>query len=398
MGVIRRPELATRLMWNEQQERLAAQRVATDQFDFEVTGSDIRGLDRVAGVDLSFFPDARHAVAAVVVLSFPDMEVLFERCATLELEVPYVAGYLAFREVPALAAMLGSVQPGIAPQVVFVDGNGAHHPRRCGAATHLGVAMDLPTVGVAKDVLLVGRLGAKRAEEVIRRELDHLGAWAPFAEDGEEAVAALIKVGELPRKPLVVSPGHRVSLRTAVALVLAARAARGGGPVGVPEPIRQADLRSRRAVQTWLEGSPLPELVLASCGRESPPEDSRKRPRWRVKDSGGEAKRRQLQAMACLSQLRLCATEEPPAEKPRCRVAAREAPAAEAPVPDVRSGGQLKWRPKATPTAPPPAAAEPEPATGARSPEPRHDSAASRECCGLDAGKLPFVLRWLVLG
>lgn len=68
-------------------------------------------------------------------------------------------------------------------------------------------------------------------------------------QDGEEAVAALIKVGELPRKPLVVSPGHRVSLRTAVALVLAARAARGGGPVGVPEPIRQADLRSRRAVQ-----------------------------------------------------------------------------------------------------------------------------------------------------
>merc|ERR1719456_911020 len=92
--------------WAEEQERLAAQRVEVDQVDWAVHGRFVLGLRRVAGVDISSFPDGQHAVAAVVVLAFPSLEVIYERYVRFRLDVEYVPGFLGFREVPALAALL----------------------------------------------------------------------------------------------------------------------------------------------------------------------------------------------------------------------------------------------------------------------------------------------------
>jgi len=228
----------------------------------EPTRHEFPGLKRVAGVDLSFFPDSRYAVAAVVVVSYPEMEVLFEHCATLELSVPYIPGYLALREVPALAAILRGVADEIRPDVVFVDGNGAFHPRQAGAATHLGVVTGLPTVGVAKDVMRVSTFCKKRALEIGRR-FERPGDWAYFTDQDEltakglektAPLAALVRPG-LGQKSLVVSSGHRVSLATAVALV------RAMCPNNVVEPVRLADKISRKAVASWLTGTILPELA-----------------------------------------------------------------------------------------------------------------------------------------
>jgi deoxyinosine 3'endonuclease (endonuclease V) len=242
-----------------EQNRLAELCIRSDHIDWCVHGRFIQGLNFVAGVDVSFFPDKMHAVAAVVVLSYPDMEVVYERCATFRLTVPYMVGFLAFREVPALKAMLEKVPKKLKPQVVLVDGNGVFHPRRCGSATHLGIVTDFPTIGVAKDVLTVDGLGIRAAAKIARK-LQAASDWAPLLEDGEtnsEPLAMLLRP-QVGKKTLVVSVGHRVSLNSAV--ILTASLCKST----IPEPIRQADLRSRAAVRAWFDGISLAKLRLGA--------------------------------------------------------------------------------------------------------------------------------------
>merc|ERR1719313_1720645 len=155
--------------WVAEQSRLAKLCVDTDDLDWSLQNGSISGLQHVAGLDISFFPDGTHAVAAVVVVSYPDLEVLYEQCATFQLKVPYMPGFLAFREVPAFKAMLEKVPSKWRPQVVLVDGNGVFHPRRCGAATHLGIVTGLPTIGAAKDVLQVGDINVATARALAEK-------------------------------------------------------------------------------------------------------------------------------------------------------------------------------------------------------------------------------------
>ena len=187
----------------------------------------------------------------MVVLSFPSLKIIYEHSAAFRLSVPYVPGFLAMREVPALAEMFRQVPKHMLPQVVLVDGNGAFHPRKCGAATHLGISIDLPTIGVAKDVQQVGDVNssvARRLAKTLQK-----GEWGPLC-----SVAALLRNSQIGTRSLgclVVSPGHRVSLQTAISLTskLCQRS--------VPEPIRQADLCSRRAVRAWYAGTELDYMV-----------------------------------------------------------------------------------------------------------------------------------------
>jgi len=248
--------------WFAEQKRLAALRVDSDALDWSLTeDGEFCGLTLIAGLDLSRFPDDSYAVATVVILSFPQLDVVYERSVTVQSSVPYVPGFLAFREVPPLAALLKDLPTEMTPQVVFVDGNGAFHPRQCGAATHLGVATGFPTIGVAKKILAVGDVNTTVARKV-SRELRSGGAWAPLvaSDTTSEAVAALLRPTDGRAPPLVVSTGHRISLRTAASLTAAVCLHR------VAEPIRQADLRSRQAVRSWLAGTELPTIHLREPG------------------------------------------------------------------------------------------------------------------------------------
>ncbi|CAE7371627.1 Endov [Symbiodinium natans] len=234
--------------WAAEQIALAKLRVEEDCLDWSISQEKhgFPGLSRVGGVDVSFFADGTYAIAAVVVLSFPSLKVIYERSAAFRLSVPYVPGFLAMREVPALSKLFQDVPADVVPQVVLVDGNGAFHPRQCGAATHLGLSIGLPTIGVAKDVQQVGQVNSSTARR-LATTLSHPGQWAPLC-----SVAALLKTKG---KCLVVSPGHRISLQTAVAL------ASHLCHHNLPEPIRQADLRSRQAVRAWYAGVEFEYLV-----------------------------------------------------------------------------------------------------------------------------------------
>ena len=189
-----------------------------------------RPLRPIAGFDVGFEDDGATTRAAAVLLDADTLEVIDQQVARLPTRMPYIPGFLSFRELPALLEALAMLQA--APDLAFIDGHGIAHPRRLGIAAHFGVDTGLPSIGVAKKIL-TGE--ARMALHEMR------GAFTPLR-SGKEQIGWLLrsKPGCL---PLIVSPGHRVAMPSAPELVM-----RYVGKYRLPEPTRLADrLASRRA-------------------------------------------------------------------------------------------------------------------------------------------------------
>ncbi|HSS63085.1 MAG TPA: deoxyribonuclease V [Gammaproteobacteria bacterium] len=185
----------------------AEARAIQERLRGRVSGRDRLGKIRsVAGVDVGFEDGGKRTRAAVAVLAFPSLEPRVETVATLPTRFPYVPGLLSFREIPAIVAALDRLKE--LPQLILCDGQGYAHPRRFGLACHLGVLTDIPSIGVAKSRLLGthGRVPRSR------------GRWIPLM-DGDETIGAVLRTRRDVR-PVYVSIGHRVSLATAVDLVM----------------------------------------------------------------------------------------------------------------------------------------------------------------------------------
>jgi deoxyribonuclease V len=184
---------------------------------------EVRVLGGADASSTRFDPD-RAVHAALVALSWPSLHPLAEAGATHRGGLPYIPGLLGFREVPALTEAWARLNP--RPDLVLVDGHGVAHPQGLGIASLLGVVLDVPTIGVAKSVL-VG--------EVAGPLPDTPGAVVPLVWKGREiGVALRTRRGA---NPLYVSAGHRVSLPTALAWVR--QTLRG---YRLPEPTRRAHL------------------------------------------------------------------------------------------------------------------------------------------------------------
>jgi deoxyribonuclease V len=183
----------------------------------------------LGGFDVGFEDEGAITRAAAVLLDADTLEPLASEVVRLPTSMPYIPGLLSFRELPALLQALARLPH--EPDLVFVDGHGIAHPRRLGIAAHFGVVTDLPTVGVAKKVLTGTSSTALH---------DMRGAFTPLR-DGREQIGWMLR--SKPRcNPLVVSPGHRVSMASAPQLVM-----RYTTTYRLPEPTRLADrLASRR--------------------------------------------------------------------------------------------------------------------------------------------------------
>jgi len=178
----------------------------------------------VAGVDASYRGDVGRA--AVVVLD-RELRVVEEAVAEAAIPFPYVPGYLSFREIPVLLAAWRKLRS--RPELVVVDGQGLAHPRRFGVASHLGVVLDLPTIGCAKS-RLIGAYDEPGPER---------GAWTPLMDERQKIGAALrTRTGT---NVVYVSTGHRISLAAAVRTILAL-----APRYRLPEPQRLADQLSKR--------------------------------------------------------------------------------------------------------------------------------------------------------
>jgi deoxyribonuclease V len=195
------------------QAEMAARIVATDDLPPRIA--------RIGGADASAtrFDPGRRVHAAVVTLDTAGA-VLATAAETRRADFPYIPGYLGFREVPALAAAWTRLDP--KPDLLLVDGQGLAHPRGLGLACHLGLVLGVPTIGVAKS-LLVGQ-GEPGPDP---------GDTAPILWKGRVVGMALRTRARA--TPVYVSVGHRVSLETAVALVRGACDGRR-----LPLPIRAA--------------------------------------------------------------------------------------------------------------------------------------------------------------
>lgn len=177
----------------------------------------------VAGCDLALLPDRKQAIAGVVVLSFPQLEIVETRGIRADLDFPYVPGLLAFREAPPLLQIFPRLKN--KPDLIFVDGHGIAHPRRFGLACHIGLSLDRPTIGCAKS-----RLFGKEAPPGRKR-----GCTAPLLA-GKTQIGKVLRTRENV-KPVYISAGHKIDLRSAVRLALLCT-----GKYRIPEPTRQADL------------------------------------------------------------------------------------------------------------------------------------------------------------
>jgi len=195
----------------------------------------------IAGLDISGASDEGYALAAVVVLSYPRLEIVEIQTARARPPFPYVPGLLSFREISVLFAALDRLT--VQPDLLVVDGHGRAHPRRFGLASHLGVLFDIPTIGCAKS-LLVGSHGLLREARGSTAVLKHKG----------EAIGKAVRTRS-GVKPVYVSVGHKIDVRSAVRWVLAfATGYRLPEPTRLADQAASGDLATRFAAASRREG------------------------------------------------------------------------------------------------------------------------------------------------
>jgi deoxyribonuclease V len=164
--------------------------------------------ETIGGADVSYNKWSPTLYAAVVVLRADTLELIDRAGVVAEATFPYVPGFLSFREAPPVIEAFEKLS--VRPEVLMCDGQGIAHPRRLGLASHLGLWLELPTIGCAKSHLF----GAYEEPGPIR------GQWTPMT-DGDETIGAVLRTRDRV-KPLFVSPGHLCNLEGAIAAVLAA--------------------------------------------------------------------------------------------------------------------------------------------------------------------------------
>lgn len=186
----------------------------------------------VGGVDLSY-PNTWRGVGAYVRLDAQTGHLLQTQTLETEVNFPYIPSYLAFRELPVLLPLLGQVRDSsLLPDVLMVDGTGLLHPRHAGIASHLGVLLDLPAIGITKS-LLYGKVDQSNMKRGEVREITD-------PERAKAVIGAALKTSER-ADPIFVSIGHRIDLDTAIELTQRLSFSK------LPEPIKQAHLACTKA-------------------------------------------------------------------------------------------------------------------------------------------------------
>ena len=206
------------------EEAIQIQDALKDRIILKKTFSEVR---TIGGGDVAYSKNGNLLFGAIVVLSFPEMEILDTATADGKIPFPYIPSLLSFREGPILIKTFQRLR--LKPDVIIYDGQGIAHPRRMGLASHMGLWLDLPSIGCAKTPLLREFISPgllKGSIEWIRREGKKVGA-VLRTKDGV--------------KPLFVSPGHQIDLSTSNKLIL--ESCRG---FRIHEPLRKAHQLAER--------------------------------------------------------------------------------------------------------------------------------------------------------
>lgn len=200
-------------------EAIDLQKELRTRIDLSEDPSEIR---TVAGVDLAFDGITRRLIAGIVVFDLRDLTPIETAIAIERESFPYIPGLLSFREIPPILSAWSKLS--FKPDCLICDGQGIAHPRRFGIACHLGLLLDLPAIGCAKSRLI----GEYEEPPPARGSFSHLY-------DKGEVIGAVVRTQD-GVKPVFVSPGHRITLKRAIEIVLLTSTR-----YRIPEPTRQAD-------------------------------------------------------------------------------------------------------------------------------------------------------------
>lgn len=201
-------------------EAFSIQRALKDRILLE---NNFESVSMVAGADLAIIKAQKKLVCGIILFEFPELRVIEKVYSIVDEKFPYIPGLLSFREGPAILEAYGKLE--VKPDILILDGQGTAHPRGFGIACHVGVILDIPTIGVAKKKLY----GTFEEPGMIP------GKYSPLYSKEGETIGAVLRTKKN-TKPVFVSPGHNIDLTASLEIVT--QCARG---YRVPEPTRQAD-------------------------------------------------------------------------------------------------------------------------------------------------------------
>ena len=178
----------------------------------------------IAGTDVAYHDDGDRMIGAIVVLDAKTLEVVDQASHEMAITFPYIPGLFSFREIPPLLVAFRKLS--IKPDIIVCDAQGIAHPKGIGMATHLGIELDVPTIGCAKKRLIGSFDKSKLKPEK--------GEKLRMFENGKHIGTALRTQKNI--KPMFVSIGHKISLPTAIEWVM-----KLCPKYRLPETTRQAD-------------------------------------------------------------------------------------------------------------------------------------------------------------
>src|SRR4030042_2079901 len=185
----------------------------------------IKNPEFIAGVDAAFHNDKVIGVACLY--KYPELTSVEDASSVTQVSFPYIPGFLSFREGPVIVEAINNLK--LKPHLILFDGQGIAHPKRMGIASHIGVILDMPTIGCAKS-----RLVGEYKEPEFKK-----GNWSSLRYKGRTVGVVLRTRDNV--SPVFISPGHRTDLKSSIEIILGCT-----GKYRIPEPLRRADFLSKK--------------------------------------------------------------------------------------------------------------------------------------------------------
>ena len=238
--------------WRKEQDELKTKLILTDFFKFKLdddpNDKESIELKYIAGVDISASKHIPNVAVSALVVCDKELKVVYEDYKVVKMNEPYVPGFLAFREVNHLVDLINDLKknaPEFIPQVILVDGNGILHVKGFGLACHLGVLVDIPTIGCSKNVFNVDGINKKKVKELSKKSLIKGGDAVELIGDSGTQWGYAFKSNDEVINPMIISAGYKISNDTALKIVKKSIVHR------VPQPIRLSDKVSRRLIENY---------------------------------------------------------------------------------------------------------------------------------------------------
>ncbi len=195
----------------------------------------------IGGLDISFDKnDPNNACSYLTIYDLKTHAIVYENYNLCQMNLPYVSGYLGLREVPEYVSLVNAIKnEPFYPDILLIDGFGILHPREFGSASHVGLSLNIPTIGVAKTLMCIDGLSEQQIKKEFRTRCLLKGDYLNLVGKSGKIYGVALKSADTTQNPIYVSIGHGCSLETAIEIVDKVSLYK------IPEPIRNSDIKSK---------------------------------------------------------------------------------------------------------------------------------------------------------